>query len=356
MASRSKRRAVGDGAPQPSDAPAPRHEEEEDDEVEDGDEDDEDSDEGEDEDDEVVDEEVNIDFEAYSISDNDHDGIKKLLQQLFLKAPVNTAELTDLLIQQNHVGSVIKGTQCAEQIKELVLSRCQQNCEKSVVDQLGELLSDAAKPVGLLLSERFINVPPQVALPMHQQLQKELAEAHKTSKPCGKCYFYLLISKTFVEAAKNNSRKKRSGHQKEELVFANAEEEFFYELPLTRERMSDPEFGVCGVHCGSLCDVEGGPEVQLLGAGGERHTPGRQVGLRRRSDDTLAHGDADSVWRDAWDHGPAEGAPLSLALPVGSRVPVWANYQKAPWRCTENSRLHVDLDSLQKVGFCCLCL
>lgn len=52
-----------------------------------------------------------------------------------------------------------------------MLSRCQQNCEKSVVDQLGELLSDAAKPVGLLLSERFINVPPQVALPMHQQLQ-----------------------------------------------------------------------------------------------------------------------------------------------------------------------------------------
>lgn len=28
--------------------------------------------------------------------------------QLFLKAPVNTAELTDLLIQQNHIGSVIK--------------------------------------------------------------------------------------------------------------------------------------------------------------------------------------------------------------------------------------------------------
>ena len=126
--------------------------------------------------------------------------------------------------------------------------------------------------------------------------------------------------------------------------------------PLTRERTSDPEFSVCGVHCGSLCDVEGGPEVQLLGAGGERHTPGRQVGLRRRSDDTLAHGDADSVWRGAWDHGPAEGAPLSLALPVGSRVPVWANYQKAPWRCTGNSSLHVDLDSLQKVGFCCLCL
>ncbi|KAF6107615.1 BRCA2 and CDKN1A interacting protein [Phyllostomus discolor] len=258
MASRSKRRAVGNGAPQPPDAPAPRHEEEEDDEIEDQDEDEDDEDSDEEED-EVVDEEVNIDFEAYSISDNDRDGIKRLLQQLFLKAPVNTAELTDLLIQQNHIGSVIKqtdvsedsdddvdedeifgfisllnlterkGAQCAQQVKELILSRCDQNCEKSVVDQLDKLLRDPSKPVGLLLSERFINVPPQIALPMHQQLQKELAEAHETSKPCGKCCFYLLISKTFVEAAKNNSSKKRSRHEKGELVFANAEEEFFHE-------------------------------------------------------------------------------------------------------------------------------
>ncbi|KAJ8794041.1 hypothetical protein J1605_003451 [Eschrichtius robustus] len=101
MASRPKRRAVDSGSPVPRD-------EDEDDELEDEDEDNEDSDEEEDEDDEVVNEEVNIEFEAYSISDNDYDGIKKLLQQLFLKAPVNTAELTDLLIQQNHIGSVIK--------------------------------------------------------------------------------------------------------------------------------------------------------------------------------------------------------------------------------------------------------
>ncbi|XP_035125318.2 BRCA2 and CDKN1A-interacting protein isoform X1 [Callithrix jacchus] len=258
MASRAKRRAVGSGVPQPPGAPVPRDDEEED-EVDDEDEDDDDSDEEEDEDDEVVDEEVNIEFEAYSISDNDYDGIKKLLQQLFLKAPVNTAELTDVLIQQNHIGSVIKqtnvsedsdddvdedeifgfisllnlterkGTQCAEQIKELILSFCEKNCEKSMVEQLDKLLNDTTKAVGLLLSERFINVPPQIALPMYQQLQKEVVEAHKTNKPCGKCCFYLLISKTFVEAGKNNSRKKWSNQKKDELMFANAEEEFFYE-------------------------------------------------------------------------------------------------------------------------------
>ncbi|XP_008579181.1 PREDICTED: BRCA2 and CDKN1A-interacting protein isoform X1 [Galeopterus variegatus] len=271
MASRPKRRAVGGGDPLPPVVPAQRDEEEEDDEVEDEDEDDEDSDEEEEEDAEIVGEEVNIEFEAYSISDNDYDGIKKLLQQLFRKAPVNTAELTDLLIQQNHIGSVIKqtdvsedsddgvdedeifgfisllnlterkGTQCTEQIKELILSFCEKNCEKSMVEQLDKLLNDPSKPVGLLLSERFINVPPQIALPMHQQLQQELVEAHRTNKPCGKCCFYLLISKTFEEAGKNHSKKKWSNQKKDELMFANAEEEFFYEKAILKFNYSVQE-------------------------------------------------------------------------------------------------------------------
>ncbi|KAM8780651.1 BRCA2 and CDKN1A-interacting protein isoform 3-T3 [Rhynchonycteris naso] len=274
MASRPKRRAVGAGAPRPLDAPVPRHEEEEDDEIEDQDGEDEDSDDEEDEEDEVVDEEVNVEFEAYSISDNDRDGIKKLLQQLFLKAPVNTAELTDLLTQQNHIGSVIKqtyvsedsddddedeifgfisllslterkGTWCAEQVKELVLSCCEKSCGKSVVEQLHKLLNDTARPVGFLLSERFINVPPQVALPMHRQLQKELAEAQETNKPCGKCHFYLMISKTFVEAGGSSSGKKRGLQKQDTLMFANAEEEFFYEALLKFSYSVQEESDTC---------------------------------------------------------------------------------------------------------------
>ncbi|XP_062435571.1 BRCA2 and CDKN1A-interacting protein isoform X1 [Rhea pennata] len=213
--------------------------------------------------DERLDEEVNIEFEAHSISDSDYNGIKKLLQQLFLKATVNIAELTDTLIQQNHIGSIIKqaeiqedsgddddedevfgfisllnlterkDTQCAEQIKELILSRCEKNCEQCVVEQLEKILNDNTKPVGLLLSERFINVPPQIALPMHQQLQKELTNAQRKNKPCGKCHYYLLISKTFTEATKSNSKRREGkNQQKEELMFANAEEEFFYEKAL----------------------------------------------------------------------------------------------------------------------------
>ncbi|XP_061220079.1 BRCA2 and CDKN1A-interacting protein isoform X2 [Neopsephotus bourkii] len=196
----------------------------------------------EEEEEEAIDEEVNIEFEAHSISDNDYNGIRKLLQQLFLKAPVNTAELTDILIQQNHIGSIIKDTQCVEQIKELVLSRCEKSCEQHVVEQLNKLLNDSTKPVGLILSERFINVPPQIALPMHQQLQKELSEAQRTNKPCGKCHYYLLLGKTFAEATKSNPKKKGGRHQqKEELMFANAEEEFFYEKALLKFNYSVQE-------------------------------------------------------------------------------------------------------------------
>lgn len=66
----------------------------------------------------------------------------------------------------------------------------------------------------------------------HLHCRKELTEAQRTNKPCGKCHYYLLISKTFVEAGKGSSRKKRGGPDREELKFANAEEEFFYEVRL----------------------------------------------------------------------------------------------------------------------------
>ncbi|XP_054585224.1 BRCA2 and CDKN1A-interacting protein isoform X2 [Eptesicus fuscus] len=333
MASRPKRRAVGGGTPQTPGAPVPCHEEEENEEMEDqGDDDDEDSDED---------------------SDEEEDEDDEAVGELFLKAPVNTAELTELLIQQNHIGSVIKqtdvsddsdddvdedevfgfisllnlterkGTQCAEQIKALTLSRCAENCEKSVVEQLDQLFKDSSRPVGLLLSERLINVPAQVALPMHRQLQKELAEAQRTNKPCGKCHFYLLISKTFAEAGKGNSKKKKSSQKEDELMFANAEEEFFYEpCPEVNLRggaspgtaaapysSGDSQSRLAALRilsgrrrgtealrpCPGLSSREGSAEVQLLRPGGERLASGRQVVLRRRPDEAPAHRDAGPV-------------------------------------------------------------
>lgn len=58
-----------------------------------------------------------------------------------------------------------------EEVKELLLNQCEKNSSHSMMEQLEKILNDASKPVGLLLSERFINVPPQIALPLHKHLQ-----------------------------------------------------------------------------------------------------------------------------------------------------------------------------------------
>ncbi|XP_071380087.1 protein BCCIP homolog [Centroberyx affinis] len=248
MASSAKKRALGlHENPEESDNSSDENLEHDDDSGE------EDSDASEEE----INEEVIVDFEAHTISHNDFNGVKKLLQQLFLKAHVNTSEMTDIIIQQNHVGSVIrqaevpedsddedntdevfgfismlnlterKGVQCVEEVKELIVDQCEKSCPHSVTEQLEQILNDTSKPVGLLLSERFINVPPQIALPLHKQLQEEIAEAQRTNKPSGRCHYCLMISKTCKEATK--SIPARGGAPKDELMFVNAEEEFFYE-------------------------------------------------------------------------------------------------------------------------------
>lgn len=55
-----------------------------------------------------------------------------------------------------------------------------------------------------------------------------MAEAQRTNKPSGRCHYCLMISKTCKEASK--SIPARGGAPKEEYLFINAEEEFFYEV------------------------------------------------------------------------------------------------------------------------------
>lgn len=51
---------------------------------------------------------IQVDFEARIPQDPDFHGIKTLLNQLFLKAHLDLGGLTDLIISQNYVGSVVK--------------------------------------------------------------------------------------------------------------------------------------------------------------------------------------------------------------------------------------------------------
>uniref|UniRef100_UPI00358DFA83 BRCA2 and CDKN1A-interacting protein n=1 Tax=Myxine glutinosa TaxID=7769 RepID=UPI00358DFA83 len=202
--------------------------------------------------------EVMVDFEAHTPLDGDIPGIKQLLRQLFLKAPIDLAELADLIVQQNYIGSVLKqavvsgdsededdggvvfglttlislanrkSLSCLEQLCSFLVSRCEAHSPPGLAARFKAVLTDASRPVGLLLSERFLNVPPQAALPLYKQLLSELADAKKFGRHCGSCYYLLLIRKT-CRVTKGESQKNVC-KTKTETTYLNAEEENFDEL------------------------------------------------------------------------------------------------------------------------------
>ena len=54
------------------------------------------------------DREIQVDFEGQSPCAEDFHGIKSLMHQLFLKAHINLSGLTELIIQQNYIGSILQ--------------------------------------------------------------------------------------------------------------------------------------------------------------------------------------------------------------------------------------------------------
>lgn len=65
----------------------------------------------------------------------------------------------------------------------------------------------------------------------------EMSEAQRTNKPSGKCHYCLMISKTCKDATKNIPA--RGGAPKDEYMFVNAEEEFFYEVESNESRAAE---------------------------------------------------------------------------------------------------------------------
>nr|CAG4652114.1 EOG090X0C3Y [Triops cancriformis] len=203
------------------------------------------------------DKEIQVDFEGRIPEGGDFHGVKRLLQQLFLKAHVNTSQLSDTIIEQNYVGSVLK--QCldeeeladddedvadevfgvttlinltrhkdAEFAKQMVAhleEKCKV-CDGAQVSQLTSLFSHPNQ-VGLLLNERFINIPPQVSVPLLESLKQELENAVKQNKPFAITHFVLIskLHRVNVSAGKKGQRRNKNADAYE-VIWSNAEDEF----------------------------------------------------------------------------------------------------------------------------------
>lgn len=54
------------------------------------------------------DREIQVEFAGQTPCADDFHGIKSLLHQLFLKAHINLSSLTELIIEQNYIGSILQ--------------------------------------------------------------------------------------------------------------------------------------------------------------------------------------------------------------------------------------------------------
>ncbi|KAK9692876.1 bccip [Popillia japonica] len=189
---------------------------------------------------------IQADFEGRNPEAQDFHGIKQLLQQLFLKAHIDLSQMTDMLIAQTGVGSVLKqsiddaededdddmsdpldvfgitsvlnlsshkDTPCVQQLFSLLEDLSQKHADTETQNEIKRILSGTK--IGLLVNERFVNIPAKVSDPLLTSLSAEIERIQK--KDVSYAFEYLIM------ICKLHKSKSDAG----EIIFANGEEEIF---------------------------------------------------------------------------------------------------------------------------------
>jgi len=192
-------------------------------------------------------EELNVEFEARAPDEEDFHGIKLLIKQLFLRsAAVNVSKVTETILSQRFIGSVIKTVQSEEDegeddladddhiyaistvlnlaekkdsvdgLKKFLLEQTRAGGDIQVLNYVQDLLTN--KSVGYLFNERYVNIPAQVTVPLLETLVTEMRKAVDRNLPFNFSH-YIMICKLF----KTKSEESSTEHQA--VVFSNPEEE-----------------------------------------------------------------------------------------------------------------------------------
>ncbi|XP_015369084.1 PREDICTED: protein BCCIP homolog [Diuraphis noxia] len=204
---------------------------------------------------------IDVEFEGRSPEITDFHCIKQLLQQLFLKAPVNLSDMTSVLIHQPNIGSVIKQvadndddddeddddyygvdanqvfgitsiinitektSECVENLQKLLLDLSNLHSDSNTTRFVNKLLSDDDNQVGLVINERYVNIPPPISVPLFQALRKELSKL-KIKKQSYNFDYIIMICKIYKV---KKDKKANKSYEDSEIIWSNGEEEFFDE-------------------------------------------------------------------------------------------------------------------------------
>ncbi|KAF3180921.1 Mss4p nuclear export [Orbilia oligospora] len=172
---------------------------------------------------------INIDFEFFDPLPHDFHGIKLLLRQLFDADSqlLDLSALTDLILDQKLVGSTVKvdGREGdpysflsvvnlglhfdTPAVKSLVTYLHSQSTSTPLHELLTPLFTPPSPQkedgkeqeetrLAIILSERLINMPPDVSPPSYKMLLEEISYAVEDNEPYNFTH-YLLLSKVYTE-------------------------------------------------------------------------------------------------------------------------------------------------------------
>lgn len=207
---------------------------------------------------------VNVDFEWFDpMPAVDFHGLKTLLRQLLDvdNQLFDLSELADLILSQPLLGSTVKvdGSETDPYAFLTVLNLETHKVSihpmvgvwyyadtvqnKKVIRDLHAYLSKKAPSlvpaapaqIGLILTERFINMPHEIVPPMYTMLMEEIQWAVEEKEPYAFTH-YLVLSKAYSEVASNlpavdqpPSKKKKAGKADEETFYFHPEDEVLHQ-------------------------------------------------------------------------------------------------------------------------------
>ncbi|CAA7050598.1 unnamed protein product [Microthlaspi erraticum] len=199
-------------------------------------------------------EDVQADFEFFDPKAKDFNGVKILLQHYLDDKEWDLTSFVDLILEQTTVGTVVKvaddedesvfavvtalnlgrykDNKCFRQLKEFLVKICS---EKSVASELQMLLEKKARDVGLLVSQRVMNLPPQLLPPLYDGTFDEVSwatedEPTEELRKSFRFKTYLIVTKIYKLKNPKQRKPRRGEEEIEETVFLKPEDELFLEL------------------------------------------------------------------------------------------------------------------------------
>lgn len=214
---------------------------------------------------------LDVEFEWFDPQPaHDFHGLKTLLRQLLdVDAQLfNISELTDLILDQPLLGSTVKvdgnetdpyafltvlnlkehKVKYSSVIRYEITMELKKEQEKQVIKALTEYLTQKAKSnpalqavtdllrspgqaeLGLILTEKLVNIPTEVVPPMYRMLMEEISWAVEDKEPYTFSH-YLILSKTYFEVQSALDEEERPSKKKKKDSKKEASKEVFYFHP-----------------------------------------------------------------------------------------------------------------------------